>query len=139
MFRGLSSQSTSQRLHRNQSKKQQKLLGDSTADTKNKVKIRGSNPSLTQSPMCVPCPVTSSWELLLGISDLHGALGRNPEALQCIFGHSRLALALKLYKGDVVFAGDESHLFETRESMRKKRNHGYIERGEVCRNQNCNE
>lgn len=86
--------------------------------------------------MCGPCPVTSSWELLLGISDLHGALGCNPEALQCVFGHSRLAFALKLYKGDVVFARDESHLFETRESTRRKNKYKfkswvYWEKGNV--------
>jgi len=52
--------------------------------------------------------------LLLGVGDLHGAGGGDSEALQRVFGHARLSVALKLHEGDVVFPRDESHLFEAR-------------------------
>lgn len=56
---------------------------------------------------------TSDLELLLGVGDLHGAGCRDPEALQRVFGHARLGVALKLHEGDVVFPRDQTHLFET--------------------------
>lgn len=55
-----------------------------------------------------------TWELLLGVCDLHGAGRCDSEALQRVFSHARLRVAFKLHKGDVVFPRDEPHLFETR-------------------------
>lgn len=54
-------------------------------------------------------------ELLLGVGDLHGAGGCDPEALQGVFGHARLGVALKLYEGDVVFPRNQSDLLKARE------------------------
>lgn len=64
------------------------------------------------------CPVRDhTWGrgLLLGVGDLHGAGRRDPEALQGVFGHARLRVALKLHEGDVVFPRDQADLFETGE------------------------
>ena len=68
---------------------------------------QGWSLSVTQS-LCV-------WiRLLLGVRDLHGAGRRDPEALQRVFGHARLRVALKFHEGDVVFPRDEPDLFEPR-------------------------
>lgn len=53
-------------------------------------------------------------QLLLGVGDLHGAGGGDPEALQRVFGHAPLRLALKLHEGDVVFPRNQTHFFEAR-------------------------
>lgn len=67
----------------------------------------GRSLSVTQS-LCVQI------KLLLGVRDLHGAGRRDPEALQRVFGHACLRVALKLHEGDVVFPRDEPDLFEPR-------------------------
>lgn len=96
--------------------------------TKNKQKkkalhdLQKSKEILVTAEIVYPAHTYSLWEvrgqsprdLLLGVGDIHGASGRDPEALQRILGHARLRVALKLHKGDVMFTRDQPDLFVTR-------------------------
>lgn len=73
---------------------------------------KSSNPARTHSLWDVVG--RNPGDLLLGVGDLHGAGGRDPEALQRVFGHARLRVALKLHKGNVVFPRDQPDLLEAR-------------------------
>lgn len=68
--------------------------------------------SSPRPPRVSLCPVIRSEESLLGVRDLHGARRCDPEALQRVFSDAGLRVAFKLHEGDVVFPGDETHLFE---------------------------
>lgn len=63
---------------------------------------------------------------LLGVGDLHGTGGGDSEALQRVFSDSCLGLALKLHEGDVVFSGNQTHLFEPGEPAESRDENGAI-------------